>query len=102
MISYIFGYKLREGTKVGFPETSIEKVKAKLEEFNISYVIHIRDEKPYKKLFRMKNKYDEYFFKAQEKISNKEKIDLIISKIEDAPYEKLCGIIEVLDEYLGK
>lgn len=84
-MSYLFGYKLKEVEKVsmcGFPESSINKVTAKLEKEKINYLIldrrnnyEIYDSSNNKNL----NTYGKYFEKAKEHVNKKIRIDNICS-----------------------
>lgn len=85
IMSYLFGYKLKEVEKVsmcGFPESSINKVTAKLEKEKINYLIldrrnnyEIYDSSNNKNL----NTYGKYFEKAKEHVNKKIRIDNICS-----------------------
>lgn len=99
-MSYIFDYKLVDGIKVGFPENTIEKIKNKLEEYKISYIIEYNDGKVDKKNFHKLNRYEEFLSDSKDIIDNKIKIDLIVKRIKNLSYTELLEVIEVLDGYL--
>lgn len=110
VLSYLFGYKIKElgnNKECGFPLNAINKVKAKLENLKINYLVIDRrnnydvDEKSYNKDL---NNYCDYFEKANKYINIKRRIQNIneylldnisssssidiLRKIEDIIYEK--------------
>lgn len=82
IISYIFQYKIKSVENnihsVGFPETALNKVIAKVEELKINYLFLDRrnnyeiDEKSDNKNL---NRYNEYYTKAKEYVKYKVKLD---------------------------
>ena len=84
IMSYLFGYQMKTVEKnlytCGFPKAALNKIMAKLEENNISYMIvnksdnfEVQEEMEFKK----KNKYTEYYNVAYRYIIKKNKIDSI-------------------------
>lgn len=105
ILSYIFGYKIKDLEKnykeCGFPIGALAKVKAKLENYQINYLIIDRrnnydvDEKEdYKNL----NKYDKYYERANKYINCKRRVDAIAEfltqNIETDNFTKLLGRME--------
>ena len=85
VISYLMGYKLRymENEKIyncGFPEKSLKKIEATLENKKISYIILDRRnnyEEDEVVNFKNLNSYDKIFEKAKRYINIKNRIDFI-------------------------
>lgn len=75
ILNYLFGYKVLDKRKSGFPDSSINKVKNELENKKISYQIIYDDKEPEVKNYKNLNNYDKYMKLAMEKIDIKERID---------------------------
>lgn len=69
VINYLFGYKVLDNKKCGFPNTALNKVINKLEESKISYQIINVDSDPLIKNYKNLNSYNNILNKALEKIS---------------------------------
>lgn len=107
--SYLFGYKLTDKSNLpvcGFPERAITKVKNKLENTKLDYLLldtrnnYDVDEKSENKNL---NSYDEVYEKAKTYMKRKNRIDRIYNELIDDINsknirEKLKRVEEVLDE----
>lgn len=100
IISELFGYKVLDSKKCGFPDTALNKVINKLEELKISYKIYFFDrdsiEKDYKKL----NKYGYYYNLTYNNLNLKSRMDFLIQKVKEAPDDVLDKIIESIEQCL--
>ena len=99
ILNYLFGYKVLDKRKSGFPDSSINKVKNELENKKISYQIIYEDKDPEVKNYKTLNNYDKYMKLAMEKIDIKERVDFLESQIKELD-DKLLEIIEVLEKCL--
>ena len=99
ILHYLFNYKVINN-RIGFPIDSINKVKDKLNELNISYLINSDEkiEKDYEKF----NKYDEYNLLANSKVNIDKKIDDLIIKINDLSYKEIDELIEFINNKINK
>lgn len=95
ILHYLFGYKIKE-SRVGFPLSSIEKVVAKLDELHVNY--RFQD----KEMVFEDNKYDNLLIESKNKISLDYKINEIESKINSLDYNKLNGLLELIETYLNE
>lgn len=91
----LFKYKIKDG-RVGFPIGSIDKVVNKLKELHIDYKLdnvntHFDD-----------NKYDYYLVESKNKESLDYKIEEIINKINEADYNELNQLIELIDKFFNE
>lgn len=109
ILSYLFNYQLKKVesnySTCGFPKSSINKVKATLEEKQINYVLvnrsenyEVEEKEEYKN-----NKYMEYYNIAHKYVTRKNRIneiyDYLIENINnDRIKEKITRIEEVLYE----
>ena len=100
ILNYLFGYKVLDKRKSGFPDSSINKVKNELENKKISYQIIYEDKDPEVKNYKTLNNYDKYMKLAMEKIDIKERVDFLESQIKELDDDKLLEIIEVLEKCL--
>lgn len=88
LLAYFFGYKLREvglsDVSCGFPASALNKVKVGLEDRSIDYIIvdKVHNYEEIEKMtFKKKNKYEEIFKKANDRMN-------ILKRIQDI-YEAL-------------
>ena len=109
IISYLFGYKLKEIegiTMCGFPISSINRVTAKLEEKKINYII-IDRRNNYEVDETLDNKnlnhYLKYFEKAKKYINYKIRIDNINNyMLENIDNEDFKNIIRQMEEIINE
>ena len=99
IIHYLFNYKVIN-RKVGFPSESLNKVKDKLNELNISYIIN--DNEKIEKDFGKLNKYEEYSLLANSKINTDKKIDLILKKIDKLLPKEIDELINYINIKIDK
>lgn len=97
ILNYLFGYKVLDKRKSGFPDSAITKVTNMLEEKKISYQIIYDDKDPFVKNYRNLNCYEEYMKKAMDKIDIKERMEVLENKIKGLDNEKLKKIIEAIE-----
>lgn len=110
IISYVFNYQIKKVenniSTIGFPETALIKIKSKLEEKKLNYLIIDRGanyEVVEEEDFKTENTYTEYYNKANRFIGIKKKIDEIyeylVDNISDETIkEKLVRIDEIIYE----
>lgn len=95
IIHALFKYKIKDG-RVGFPVNSISKITDKLNELHIDYKLdnintHFDD-----------NKYDYYLVDSKNKMALGYKIDEIIDKINNAEFNQLNELIELIDNFFNE
>ncbi len=100
ILNYLFGYKVLDKRKSGFPDSAITKVTNMLEEKKISYQIIYDDKDPFVKNYRNLNCYEEYMKKAMNKIDIKERMEVLENKIKALDNEKLEKVIEAIEACL--
>ncbi|MBQ9181572.1 MAG: hypothetical protein IJ134_02960 [Bacilli bacterium] len=91
----LFNYKLKD-SRVGFPLSSIDKVKSKLDELHIDYKLN--DEI---KHFEDDN-YSNYLIESKNKLILDLKINQIQEKIMKANFNQLNDLIDVIDNFLNE
>ena len=96
VLNYLFDYQIIKG-KVGFPDNIIEKVLGVLDKECISYQVVYTDRNPIIKNYE-KNNYLKIMDKVKEKNDRKEKISVILDKLNDFNNDKLDDIISYLDK----
>lgn len=101
LLSNLMEYKLINGSRVGFPKTSIGKVKSKLEKEKVSYVILDKHNKELF-FFNLKNisKFDDLLKNARKNLGEIQEIDRIIKLLEKADSEKLKIIKREIEKCL--
>jgi len=105
ILSYLFNYKIKDLGKnhkeSGFPETALPKIKSKLEDNKINYLVidrrnnyDVDEEENYKDL----NRYDKYYEKANRFINHKSRIENIVEflneNINSDDFTKTLGKME--------
>lgn len=95
IISYLFNYKI-VNSRCGFPVSVINKVTNVLEEKSISYILK-QDEEQIKD-FKRKNNYDKYLEKSKVKDNLNNRIQNILKKIETLNKEKLEKILTLIED----
>lgn len=106
IMSYLFGYKMKNNNECGFPKDILFKVEAKLERNNINYlVIDARNnyDVENKENFKNNNKYKIIYEKANKYINLKKRIENInkylLENIEEKDIKPIIQKIEdVIDE----
>lgn len=97
ILGMIFGYRVLDGKKCGFPDTSLDKVKNELESKQISYQVVYPDRDTFVKRFD-DNKYSEYLSKAIENMNYKVKVEKICEYIKSATDEQIERILSILEK----
>ena len=100
IFNYLFGYKVIDGNRVGFPKSAYHKVINILEEKKISYMI------------TCSNQTDEYYFNNNNynKVLNQalahyditNKVNSLIDKIYKLDNIKLNNLLKLIEEYLNE
>lgn len=101
ILKFLFGYKVLDNKKSGFPDNAINKVVNKLEEMHISYQIIYVDKNPVVKNYKKLNKYDEIRSNSLKAINQENRVDLLVNKIKEATPEQIDKIIESMEKCLG-
>ena len=97
IMSLLFNYKVLDGKKAGFPESNLEKVKAKLDENSINYQVTFPDSDPIIKKFD-NNRYNEFKEKAISNMNYKVKVEKICDYIKNATDEQVENILSILEK----
>ena len=109
IMSYVFKYKLqdkKDAKECGFPIDSVNKIKAKLEDKKINYILV--DTRPEyiiieKSDLNNSNKYDEIYIKARNYVNYKLRIDsiykILLDDIDEKNFRKiLAGVEDIVYE----
>lgn len=99
IFNLLFGYKIMDNNKVGFPDSVYNKIINTLEDNTINYNIIFRDKDNIIKDFKNRNNYLKFKDRALEKIDIDNKVNMIIDKIKKCnknDLEKLFYIIYLL------
>ena len=104
IMSYIFKYKIRDKKdekEVGFPIDSINKIKVRLEQEKVNYVlVETKGESNITEKVDLEgaNRYDEIYIKARNYVSYKLRIDsinkILIDMIDEKNFRKILTKIE--------
>lgn len=91
----LFNYKIKD-YRVGFPISSIDKVTDKLKELHVDYklddiITHFED-----------NNYENILIESKNKTSLDYKINEIIEKINNASFNDLNKLIEIIDKFFDE
>ena len=101
IVSYLTGYKV-SNSKCGFPINSLNKVTNLLDDNTINYVVRENmedvDSRNYKKL----NKYDKVLEKGKKKFDIDYRVNDVIDKIKLLSYDRLCELLDVIEEYCNE
>ena len=74
-MNLIFGYKVLNNQRCGFPESIFEKIKEILESYKISYQIIYSDSEPMSKDFKKLNKYQYFYNQALKLMTHQNRIE---------------------------
>ena len=103
ILVYLCGYKLIDGKKVGFLDSSLEYVKDTLKRFCVLYEIYDKQKKLSEiKSFKKSNAYSVLLQEAKRLIDVKNRIDLIIYRLKELLPDELDELLEIIDEYTKK
>ena len=98
ILYFFFNYNIKN-QKVGFPNSALNKIINKLEEFKINYeVIGGNEQNNFKNL----NKYEKYVLLGKEKYEKDIKYADIVDKLHKASEEKLDKILENIERILDE
>ena len=98
IISYLTGYRVVNG-RCGFPINSLNKIINILEDNKINFIVREGLEDVKKENYKKNNKYDLLLEKAKRKYDIDYRINYIIDKIKFLSYEKLCDLLDFIEEY---
>ena len=101
IISYLTGYKITDG-RCGFPLNSLNKVTNLLEDNKVNYTVKEKMEDEEKKNYKKNNKYSNVLDKGKKKISIDYRINDIIKKINNISYNRLCDLLDIIEEYINE
>ncbi len=102
IVSLIFGYKILESRKCGFPESALNKVKNTLERYKVSYQIIYDDKEPFIKDYKKLNKYGHYYNLSLGMLDRQNRIDIIIRKITNADDKDIEEILKAIENVSNK
>lgn len=94
----IFGYKILENIKVGFPSSILNKVINTLEDNHINYNIIFKDKNNIIKDFKNRNNYNKYKDKAIEQMDINNKVNMMIDKIKNASKDEIERLVYIIYE----
>ena len=101
IISYLTGYKITDG-RCGFPLNSLNKVTNLLDDNKVNYTVKEKMEDEEKKNYKKNNKYSNVLDKGKKKISIDYRINDIIKKINNLSYNRLCDLLDIIEEYINE
>ena len=99
IFNILFGYKILDNKKVGFPSSIYNKVINTQEELHINYNIIYKNKDSYVKDFKKINNYSKYEKLAYEKMDIDSKVNMIIDKINNASREQLDRLVYIIYEF---
>jgi len=102
ILSLIFGYRVLDGRKCGFPESVFNKIIETLENYKISYQVIYTNKEPLIKDYNKLNNYKHFYNLSMEMMDRQNKIDLVIRKMNDADKEDIEQIIKIIDNVSNK
>ena len=101
IVSYLTGYKVVNG-RCGFPINSLNKVINILEDNKVNYIVREGMEDINKKNYKKNNRYDTLFVKAKKKYDIDYRINFIMDKINSLSYDRLCSLLDVIEDYCSE
>lgn len=96
ILSYLFGYKILDGVRCGFPDNALSKVLLKLESKNIDYQLTGKNEEVLKHMEFDENMYGEIFEEATLFFKKVKVIKKINNLLEDMDETKLEEVLSEL------
>ncbi len=99
IFNLLFGYKIMDNNKVGFPDSVYNKIINTLEDNTINYNVIFRDKDNIIKDFKNRNNYLKFKDRALEKIDIDNKVNMIIDKIKKCNKSDLERILYIVYEY---
>ena len=101
IVSYLTGYKI-VGGRCGFPLNSLNKVTNILEDNKINYIVRENMKDIESKNYSNNNKYDKILDKGKKKYDIDYRINTIMDKINTLSYDKLCKLLDTVEEYINE
>ena len=101
-MSFIFGYKVLENRKCGFPGSVFYFFKNTLDDYKISYQIVYVDSEPIIKDYKKLNKYQYFYNQALKLATHQNRIKLIINKIKNSDKKDFEELMKAIENVLGK
>ena len=101
IVSYLTGYKVVNG-RCGFPINSLGKVTNLLGDNNVNYIVRENMIDVDKKNYKKKNKYSIVFEKAKKKIDIDYRISSIMDRVSGLSYDRLCSLLDVIEDYCSE
>lgn len=101
IVSYLTGYKVVNG-KCGFPINSLGKVTNILCDNNVSYIVRENMKDIEVKKYKKNNKYEKILDKGKKKYDIDYRIGSIIERINELDYNRLCDLLDVIEEYIDE
>ena len=101
IVSYLTGYKISNG-RCGFPLNSLNKVTNLLDDNTINYVVRENMEDVDSRNYRKLNKYDKVLEKGKKKFDIDYRVNDVIDKIKLLSYDRLCELLDVIEEYCNE
>ena len=99
IFNILFGYKILDNNKLGFPSSVYNKVINVLEDNHINYNIIYKNRDMEVKDFKKLNNYDKYRKNAYEKMDIDSKVNILIDKIKNANRDELDKLIYIIYEF---
>ena len=99
IFNFLFGYKIMDNNKVGFPDSVYNKIINTLEDNTINYNVIFRDKDNIIKDFKNRNNYLKFKDRALDKIDVDNKVNMIIDKIKKCNKNDLEKIFYIIYEY---
>ena len=99
IFNLLFGYKIMDNNKVGFPDSVYNKIINTLEDNTINYNVIFRDKDNIIKNFKNRNNYLKFKDRALDKIDIDNKVNMIIDKIKKCNKSDLERIFYIIYEY---
>ena len=99
IFNLLFGYKIMDNNKVGFPDSVYNIIINTLEDNTINYNVIFRDKDNIIKNFKNRNNYLKFKDRALDKIDIDNKVNMIIDKIKKCNKSDLERIFYIIYEY---
>lgn len=101
IVSYLTGYKVVNG-RCGFPINSLGKVTNILCDNKVSYIVRENMKDIEVKKYKKNNKYDKVLDKGKRKYDIDYRVNSVIERINDLDYDRLCSLLDVIEEYINE
>ena len=101
VVNYLTGYKVVNG-KLGFPLNSLDKVINLLEDNKINYIVREGMKEVVSKNYKKNNKYGKVLDKGKKKYDIDYRVSSIIDKINNLDYDRLCKLLDSVEEYINE